>query len=169
MRPPSEQARFEQFFFNEPTCKRLTTIALQFKRPLFLCMPSLAMQFQERGRSFLLFDRDQRFSHLDGYRQFDLLAPFFVEESFDALFVDPPFSNIQMEQLFGAIDTVNGFQGTDHIFICHVREKESAIVSHYGSHGIVRFPRHLGYQTVSQETQRRIFLFGPREFLKYDS
>jgi len=163
-----EQTRFEQFFFNTATRKRLGHLAGRFSKPLFLCMPSLAEDYEKAGKPCLLLDHDRRFSHLSSFRFFDLFNPHFIEEPFDAVFADPPFSNISMPDFAGAVKVLNGFQQVDHVFLCHIRSREAEIKKSFSAFDIVRYSGHLGYNSVRLETQREIFLFGPSAFLKYD-
>ena len=164
-----EEKRFEQFFFDTDTIARIMSLAGHFTRPLFLCMPSLAERYEKSGLLCHLYDRDRRFSFLKSYHYFDLFEPYFVEHEFDAIFLDPPFSNINLAQLSHAVNTLNGFQQTRNVFICHVSEKGRALISAFTGYSMCRFPGHLTYRSVKPGTQRKIFLFGPESFLKYDS
>lgn len=163
-----EQTQFEQFFFNDATTDRLYHLAKRFSKPLFLCMPTLARKFENEGKACILLDHDRRFSNLKSFRYFDLFNPYYVEYKFDAIFADPPFSNITMDKFGRAVEVLNGFQKSDKFFICHMKDRESEIKETFSDFHICCYPTHLGYQSVSLETQRKIFLFGPEAFLKYD-
>ncbi|PIE89188.1 MAG: hypothetical protein CR997_12510 [Acidobacteria bacterium] len=164
-----EQKKFEQFFFDVETRYRLFNMAAHFKKPLFLCTPTLAEMAQREGRKYLLLDRDQRFRALKGYRYFDLFKPHFIEEPFDAIFCDPPFSNISIPFFYKAIQTINGFQMTENVFICYISSNQKALLDTFSDYHLVRYPESLRYQSVKRQTQEKIFLFGPGQFLKYDA
>lgn len=62
---------------------------------------SLAARLDGSTCDYLLLDRDERFAALgDRYRPFDLRAPERQADfDFDAIFLDPPFANVMLEEL----------------------------------------------------------------------
>jgi 16S rRNA G966 N2-methylase RsmD len=131
-------------------------------------MPTLAEDYAKSGKPCVLLDHDRRFSGLNSFRFFDLFNPHFIEEPFDAVFADPPFSNISMPDLARAVEVLNGFQQVPYLFLCHIRSRGAEIKKNFSGFDIVRYSGHLGYNSIRIETQRDIFLFGPSAFLKYD-
>jgi len=58
---------------------------------------------------YLLLDRDERFRVLgERFREFDLRKPTSVEYDFDALFLDPPFANVELRDLAAAVEVLCG-------------------------------------------------------------
>jgi len=163
-----EQKQYEQFFFSKHTGNRLFHLASQFKRPVFLCTPTLAKMAEVMKAPYLLLDHDRRFKAMKNYQYFDLFAPHYIETPFDAIFSDPPFSNITIPQFYRAVETLNGFQGTENLFICHISTSQTKLISTFSNYNLVRYSEALSYETVKRETQEKIFLFGPERFLKYD-
>ena len=88
-----EDHRFEQFFFDAATTRRLAAEAMRHRRPLLLCLPSIAEALEAAGHPYTLLDRDTRFSHLSGWQRWDLQKPELVFEDFDAILCGPDTSS----------------------------------------------------------------------------
>ena len=120
-----EDHRYEQFFFDEPTCDVLLALMARHERPLLLCTPSLAVAAERRGQPYLLLDRDERFGFLRSFRAFDLDAPAPLDEAFDAVFCDPPFANIDLLQLRAAIEVLQpGASDSVPLYIAYNSRRE---------------------------------------------
>ena len=157
-----EDHRFEQFFFDAPTVRRLATIAMGFRRPVLLCMPSLAERLDASGHPYRLLDRDVRFQDLKGWKRWDLLQPELLFEDFDAIFCDPPFANVTLRQLSRAIDTLAASLSTPPaVHIAYTDTREAALLQAFAHHGLCRHFGPLGYRTVKERTQARIAWYGP--------
>ncbi|EGB02617.1 hypothetical protein AURANDRAFT_68716 [Aureococcus anophagefferens] len=102
-----EDHRHEQFFYDEPTSRRMLALVDGYETPLLVCNPSLAARRDAAGGDYLLLDRDERFASLK-FRAFDLRAPEPVDYAFDALFLDPPFANVGVAELAAATRTLMG-------------------------------------------------------------
>ncbi|MEL6343454.1 MAG: hypothetical protein AAFV53_09985 [Myxococcota bacterium] len=156
----TEDHRFEQFFFNTGTTARLSRIARQFRRPLLLCMPSLAKDLEDRLHPYRLLDRDRRFTNLSGYEYFDLLNPHMIFEDFDAIFVDPPFANVTLPQLRETIDLLASCPPRrPALFICYIASREAQLMETFSPYQLRRENEPLGYRTVKAATQARIRLY----------
>lgn len=157
----SENHAYEQFFFSDDTTRRLADLASQYARPLLLCTPSIAEALESRGHPYLLLDRDTRFSHLSGFQPFDLRRPHMVFERFDAIFTDPPFSNVSIGDFRQTVDLLaQGAPARPALYLCYINTREAALRKAFSAYGIERlFP--LGYRSVKASTQGRIFLYGP--------
>jgi hypothetical protein len=55
-----EDHAYEQYFFDAETRTALLALIGQFERPLLLCTPSLAVDADAAGLTFVLLDRDER-------------------------------------------------------------------------------------------------------------
>lgn len=149
----------EQFFFDQPTTQWLLQRAHRCQQPLFLCTPSLAVAYEKMGLSYLLLDRDRRFSSLGGYRYFDLCRPEVWLEPFDGVFFDPPFGNLTVEQICQAWRLMNGFSGCTRLLLFHLKKNENKIKNLLPDLGMTRSTIQVGYQSLSRETCTRIGLF----------
>lgn len=165
----SEDHRFEQFFYDESSTRRLLKVATSFERPLLVCNPSLAVAAEERGDvDYLLLDRDERFDFLKGYRRFDLAAPHLAPPSFryDAVFVDPPYANVTPAGLARCLAAVapDAARARVPVYVGYNSEREDELVSafreHYAGPPLERKWR-LRYRTVPAETEEKIWLYGP--------
>ncbi|KAJ8610384.1 hypothetical protein CTAYLR_003892 [Chrysophaeum taylorii] len=116
-----EDHRYEQFFFDEATTARLAGLALAYERPLLVGVPSLAVALDGK-RDYLLLDRDERFQELR-WEPFDFARPCPLDSGFefDALFADPPFANVDIDQFAAALRVLCGGGGpsTPPIFVCY--------------------------------------------------
>lgn len=157
-----EDHAHEQFFFSDETCQRLVKLASRYRRPLLLCTPSLAEALEARSRPYILLDRDRRFAHLRGYQRFDLRSPHLVFEDFDAIFADPPFSNISLAQLAGTVDALaRCAPSRPDLYLCYINTREAELLRCFGDFPLRRYAGALGYRSVKASTQARIFLYGP--------
>ena len=160
-----ENHRFEQFFFDAPTTARLTRIAQGYRRPLLVCLPSIAAALAEASKKprYILLDRDTRFQHLPHYQPFDLFRPHMVLEEFDAILCDPPFSNITLPQLRETLDLLARCPSRrPALYLCYIASREEALLDTFRPDGLARLPGGpLGYQSVAARTQANIFLYGP--------
>ncbi len=158
----SEDTRHEQFFFDAPTTRRLLRLAGAYRDPLMVCMPTLAVHLAAQGRRVTLLDRDRRFRGLAGHQRWDLQKPHMVFGDHDALFVDPPFANITLDELARAVDLLaGGMPARPDVYICHLREREAGLCARFAADGLQRLGPPLGYRSVAADTQARIHLFGP--------
>ena len=62
----SEDHSHEQFFWDDATVDRLWAVARRYRKPLFLCCPSLAYRAEQERHDYVLLDRDTRFKFLNG-------------------------------------------------------------------------------------------------------
>ena len=158
----TENHAYEQFFFSDETTARLTTLAMRYRRPLLLCTPSLAVALQAQRHPFILLDRDRRFSSLKGYERFDLRNPHMVFAKFDAIFADPPFSNVSLEAFADTVDLLaQGAPKRPDLYLCYINTREADLLKRFSDYGLARHPRALRYRSVKAATQSRIFLYGP--------
>lgn len=158
-----EDHRFEQFFFDAPTTRRLSAEAMRHRRPLLLCLPSIAEVLEAAGHPYILLDRDTRFRHLPGWRRWDLQKPELVFEDFDALLCDPPFANVTLAELVRAVDLLAaGAPSAPSVHLAYIDTREAALLEAFAHHGLTRRFGPLGYRTVKAETQARIAWYGPR-------
>jgi hypothetical protein len=157
-----EDHRFEQFFFDGPTTRRLAAEAMRYRRPLLLCLPSIAEALEAAGHPYRLLDRDTRFQHLAGWQRWDLQKPELVFEDFDAILCDPPFANVTLPELVRAIDLLAaGAARPPAVHLAYIDTREPSLLRAFTHHGLTRRFGPLGYRSVKAETQARIAWYGP--------
>ena len=136
--------------------------------------------------SYILLDRDERFSFLSAFRAFDLDHPFPVDQPFDAIFCahrrspaiptlcarpthhvdprcsgDPPFANFELPKLRATIEALRpGASAEVPLFIAFNSRREAELVEAFSEQRLRR-RRPLGYLSVKAKTQRHLFLYGP--------
>jgi 16S rRNA G966 N2-methylase RsmD len=162
-----EDHRFEQFFYDDATTERLFKIATRYQRPAFLCTPSLAARAERANLDYLLLDRDARWKSRLGankFKQFELTEPRQLRFPYDVVFCDPPFSNVEMRSLRRTIDLLaaTDAQRASPVWLCFVRDREDELLDAFEGYDLERKPPALGYMSVKEETQERIFLYGPK-------
>ena len=166
-----EDHRFEQFFYDETTVKRVTdSFVSLYERPLFLCTPSLAVAARDRGMQYLLLDRDDRWGKVlpkGAFKRFELSQPRLVGATFDydAVFCDPPFANVDLRKLRNVVDLLacTETQRRAPLYVAFLGDREHEVFRAFNpEYGLERKPPALGYVSVKAETQARIFLYGPK-------
>lgn len=165
-----EDHRFEQFFWDDDTVDRLWRVARGYSKPLFLCCPSLGCRAESEGHDYVLLDRDTRFKFLKGYKRFSLQEPFILpnKAAYDAVFIDPPFANVEPADLAKCVHLMapSPAQRSVPTFIAFPADRGAQLVEAFGGGDVPPLemkPTNLGYRdTVSEETQSRIHIFGPR-------
>lgn len=159
-----ENHALEQFFYDDETLRRLMTVAKRYERPLFMCNPSLASAWErDVGTEYLLLDCDLRFKKvLKHFRAFDLRRPFQVRFKYDVVFVDPPFANVSPQEVKRAVDliAVDESQKSAPVYIAYNSDREEALLDAFDASA--RMGRALGYKSVKEDMQARIFLYGPK-------
>jgi hypothetical protein len=155
-----EDHRYEQFFFDDATAASLTADARTFDHPLLVGMPSLAERLEEAGHPYALLDQDRRLRTLRGHRRWDLHAPEMIFGDHDAIFCDPPFANIALPGLEGALDLLaRGQSRPPALFLVYISDREAALLDTFRGWGLRRARGPLGYRTVPAATQARIHLY----------
>lgn len=163
-----EDHRYEQFFYDEQTCRQIYQLVDQYEQPLLLCNPSLAVLAQQKNRPYLLLDRDERLDFLDHYQRFSLTEPYLITNyKYDAVFVDPPFANVTPQQLAQCLSLMapDRERATTPLFVAYNSRREEALLQ--ALHEQLDCPRlgrlfSLGYREgVKDTTQDTIWLYGP--------
>lgn len=171
----SEDHAYEQYFFDESTRNELLDLLYaRHARPLFLCAPSLALDAEARGQSYVLLDRDERFAFLPNFRSLDLEAPTTLAsvDEYDAVLCDPPFANFELANLRKVLDVLAGDDAARRaapLYLCYNSRRETAIAEAFLGSGreLVRWEGGkrggaLGYTSVKPSTQQHIRLYCER-------
>ena len=132
-----------------------------------MCTPSLAARAERANLDYLLLDRDARWKSRLGankFKQFELTEPRQLRFPYDVVFCDPPFSNVEMRSLRRTIDLLAATeaQRASPVWLCFVRDREDELLDAFEGYDLERKPPALGYMSVKEETQERIFLYGPK-------
>lgn len=165
-----EDHRFEQFYYNDLTQRKLFRVVQRFEHPLLLCNPSLAILADTAGMDYLLLDRDRRFSFLKGYKEFSLKEPFLVDYPYDAVFIDPPFANISPADLRRCLDLMapdEHRRSKVPLFVAYNSKREQQLISAMRERGgtTLELKWHLNYMSVREDMQDNIALYGSTTFL----
>ncbi len=158
-----EDHRYEQFFFDLPTTRRLTRLACTAQDPLLVCLPSIAVALAEQDRPARLLDRDKRFSSLPRMQRFDLLHPDYIDGRHDLLMCDPPFANVELARLVDTLDllfaTAMMPSQEPALALCYISSRDSALKSAFAAYDLQAVGAPLGYRSVSSTTQSQIRLY----------
>lgn len=158
-----EDHRFEQFFFDEATTRRLSQLARTARDPLLVCLPSIAVSLHQDGHPARLLDRDKRFSGLPRMQTFDLHAPDYVDGQHDLLMCDPPFANVTLDKLRDTLDLLVSTAMKPHpqpaLALCYISSRDSALKAAFAPYDLQTVGPPLGYRSVSASTQARIRLY----------
>ena len=161
-----EDHRLEQFYWDEPTRARLLARLGEYRAPLLVGTPSLAVEAENAGLAYTLLDVDERFAFLPGFRRYDLFDDAETPEfDCDAIFCDPPFANFELDQLKAALTSLAGgaslagklrWRGEPALFIAYNAKREEALLQTFPS---LRKVEQLGYLSVKPKTQANLWLY----------
>ena len=103
---------------------------------------------------------------LQRFRAFELTSPFLVKFQYDAIFVDPPFSNITLPQLRKTIRSMASTQEQldAPLFLVFNADREDEIMAVFKEYNLQRKYPALRYRSVKEEMQNKIFLFAPKGY-----
>ena len=167
-----EDHAYEQFFFDESTRDSLLSLLGRFERPLLLCVPSLAVNAEARNMSYLLLDRDERFSFLQGFRRFDIenaesQCDCVNDYDYDAIIVDPPFANIDLQRLRQVLELLESSsadacdrqrRSRAPVYFAFNSKREEELLETFADFHL-EAKSSLGYSSVSAKTQKWLFLY----------
>lgn len=154
-----EKHELEQYFFDRDTIAELAELVDCFENPCCVCTPMLAQALLERGREVALFDVDERFSSLPGFRKWDLERPVYLDEEFDFVICDPPFFNVSLRQLFHAMRTLTHFRYDLPLAMTYLSRRKGAFLRAMGDFELVDTGYRPRYETVEDSAKNEIALF----------
>ncbi|KAJ1453582.1 hypothetical protein M885DRAFT_419993, partial [Pelagophyceae sp. CCMP2097] len=143
-----ENHNHEQFSYDKETTQGLMQRVRLYTKPLLVCNPSLAAAMPP-GSSYLLLDRDDRFKVVPNFLEFDLHKPVFVDFDFDAVFLDPHFSNVSPKDLAAALRTILGDRSTwTPLFVAYSSRRQAALKAAFSEFGLKKSNQVLNYNVV---------------------
>ena len=157
-----EDHRHEQFFYDDATSARMLGLVSSYERPLLVCNPSLAAKLDAAGsgREYLLLDRDERFARLGSrYRRFDLRAPERpIDYDFDAIFIDPPFANVVVDELAEATRVLLGPKSRrTPLYVGYNVQRAAELEAAFADFGLANTGEVLGYATGVMKNRIALF------------
>ena len=156
-----EDHAYEQFYFDAQTRAKLEKMLSSYQRPLFVGVPSLAVDADTAGTPYLLLDRDERFGFLSGYRHFEFEHPAPISDyEYDVVLCDPPFANLPLDDLRVALESlaVDDESRAAPLYVAYNARREAALLEAFP--GLERKSSALGYESVKSRTQQQIILYG---------
>lgn len=153
-----EDHGLEQYFFDTTTVSKLADFASQFINPCLLCMPMVGQELEKRGFRATTLDIDERFSHLKGFKKFDLYRPVPTNDEYGIVLCDPPFNLVKLSQLFDAIRTLtNGWE--QPFGITYTKSRESALLGTFAKFNLQPTGYNLNYLTIKQAEHNKVELY----------
>lgn len=150
-----ENHKKEQYFFDEKTVKRLADFASNFSNPCCLCAPTLGVELEKRGIKARTLDIDERFSHLKGFKKYDLYRPQALNEEFGIIICDPPFNIVKLSQLFDAIYMLS--KPVQKMWISHLTERKFDVMGTFSIYGLYEVGFFPQYQIPQPETRIQFY------------
>jgi hypothetical protein len=124
-----ENHKNEQYFFTEKTNNLLSNFIIKnFLNPCCLCTPSLGRKLVENKIKTRIFDIDERFANLNGFRYYDIYKPVYIGEKFDVIICDPPFFKVSLSQLFNVIRILSNYDFNQNLLITYLKRRSSNII-----------------------------------------
>lgn len=138
----------EQYFFDDETLRFLVSTCLGRGKICCLCCPSLGMALEQAGQDVHTLDIDERFSVLNGFRQFDIESPTWLGVKYGLIVCDPPFFLIAPSLLRKTIDMISLYDHQQLLVISYLRRREETILEAFRSYGLIPSRRVAGYKSV---------------------
>lgn len=126
----------EQYFFSDESLKYFGDLVDRYASPCLLCAPTLGVEMHKRKKKARVLDVDTRFSFLPGFKKWDIWRPEKLEETFDFLLVDPPFSIVTLDQLFNAIRILSKSDFSIPLVITNHQARVFDVESVFGPFGV---------------------------------
>ncbi len=155
-----ERQEIEQYFFSEETLDDLADLASRFPNPCCLCTPSLGEWLERRGVAATTLDLDDRFTHLRGFRPYDLSNPEPLGERFGIIICDPPFLTISLPQLLSVIEVLSAGDYTQPLLINNLSSRAPQITRIFAPFGLQPTGYRPGYRTIQNVGRNRMELYG---------
>jgi len=154
-----ELHQHEQYFFTRETSRALAAALATFTHPCLLCAPTVGLELAHIAHPCRVLDIDARFSSVPGFNHWNLYRPQFLDESFGAIFCDPPFFNASLSQLFTAIRTLTRFRFDHPLAITYLTRRATAITSTFAPFNVQPTGYFPTYQTVDTSGRTAIEVF----------
>lgn len=154
-----EDHSLDQYFFDEKTVAKLADFASRFSNPCLLCMPMIGMELEKRGMTATTLDIDERFSHLKGFRKFDLYRPTPMGENYGLILCDPPFFKVKLSQLFSAIRVLANNKWEQPLGITYVKRREFAFLGTFAKFNLQATGYNPGYVTIQPAEHNKVELY----------
>lgn len=154
-----ENHQREQYFFDPPTVVLLADLLADYERPCCLCAPTVAAELHRRGRRVRLLEGDERFASRPGFVAWDLYRPRPLEERFDVVFCDPPFTKVTLAQLFNALRVVCAGELETPVLLCHLASREADVCGALARFGLAPTGIEPGYISVRPTEENRVMLY----------
>ena len=141
-----------------PMRRRRCPALAEFASPCVLCAPLLGTEMARKRRVRVL-DIDERFSHVVGYRRWDVHRPEHLAETFGVIFCDPPFFTVSLSQLFRAIRMLAGHDFRTPVALTYLSRRGVAAVSVFEPFNVRPTGYRPEYLTVQNEGRNSIEVF----------
>ncbi len=154
-----ERHENEQYFFDQATIGTLASFVAQYQSVCCLCTPMLAKNLNHNSLDVTVLDKDQRFSDIPGFRDYNLYEPEWIDKAFDLIICDPPFFNVSLSQLFKAIRMLSHNNLQQPLMISYLKRRGSAITGTFAAFDLKPSGYFPGYQTVQSCDRNQIEFF----------
>ncbi len=151
-----ERHEREQYFFDEPTIDRLADFVSQWNSPCCICCPQIGQRLVERNVDVTILDVDERFSHLPGFRHFDLTRPGWPGEEFGLILCDPPFFGVSFSKLAAALRLLARNDFSQPLLVSYLVRRAASFEHALERFGLSRTGFQPGYATVVKSPKNEI-------------
>ncbi len=148
----------DQYFFDQITINKLADFASQFSHPCLLCMPMVGQELEKRGVKATTLDTDERFSHLKGFKKFDLYRPLPTGENYGIILCDPPFFKVKLSQLFDTVRVLA--QGWDQpLGMAYSKSREPALLGTFAKFNLQATGYNPSYLTIQSAEYNKVEMY----------
>lgn len=155
-----ELHQHEQYFYDEATLDHLANFLENWSNPCCICAPMLGKKLVQRDSPVTILDIDERFADLKGFRKYDIYRPQRLEQKFDLILCDPPFTKVSLSQLFAALRILSQDDFDQPILISFLASRMDAVVGTFAPFGITPTGYLPKYRTVRDVEENKIEMFG---------
>ena len=155
-----EHREREQYFFDEPTVRRLADFLEGYDRPCCLCAPLVGRELARRGVAATVLDLDRRFADLEGFRFFDLQHPRWLDEEFGIILCDPPFFGVSLARQLRAVRGLAHHDFGRPLLFTYLRRRQAKVIDVFRPFGLRPTGFLPTYRSVRKLGKFEVELFG---------
>ena len=113
-----------------------------------------------RKRNVTVLDIDDRFADVNGFLNWNIYKPQWINHTFDIIVCDLPFFNVSLSQLFKAIRMLSHNNFNQKLMIAYLSRRSQAIIGSFGLFNLLPTGNYPSYVTVQKTEKNEIEFFG---------
>lgn len=149
-----ENHQREQYWFNEPTLKRLGQLVGQYDDAVALCCPMLGQYMVDRKVTPpTVLDIDPRFEGEHWFKTWNIHRPAKLSFKPKLVIVDPPFKTIKLDRLWAALRVIVDDDFTTPVVFSWLKRTENRLLGVFSQYGMQPTGLVPGYVSCNPEAE----------------